>query len=101
MTFPATQKTSQVVFPSTNIQDVLGFTAGTYPSSVQTSNYSTYSSYCPQVTPTQSVVISCSLVNNSLSIPNNVLHSFGPGGTSFGSLIESKPNSFAWMDIAP
>jgi len=101
MTFPTSNKTPQLVVPSTNIRDVLGFTAGTYPSSVQSSNYSTYSSYCPQVTPTQSVVMSCTLVNNSLGIPNNILYSFGPGGTSFGSLIESKPNAFAWMDIAP
>lgn len=101
MTFPASTYTPQLVVPSTNIRDILGFTADTYPSSQQTSNYSTYSSYTPQVTPTQSIIMTCSLVNNSLSVPNNVLYSFTPGGTSFGSLIESKPNSFAWVDISP
>lgn len=100
MTFPTSTYTPQVVVPSTNIRDVLGFTAGTYPSSQQTTNYSTYSSYTPQVTPVQSVIMTCSLVNNSLSVPNNVLYSFSPAGTTFGSLIESKPNSFAWVDIA-
>lgn len=100
MTFPSSTFTPQVVVPSTNIRDVLGFTAGTYPSSQQTSNYSTYSSYTPQVTPVQSIVMTCSLANNRLSIPNDVIYSFSPAGTSFGSIIESKPSSFAWVDIS-
>ena len=100
MTFPASTYTPQLVVPSTNIRDVLGFTAGTYPSAQQTTDYSTYSSYTPQVTPVQSVIMTCSLVNNSLSVPNNVLYSFSPAGTGFGSLIESKTNSFAWVDIS-
>eukprot|EP00952_Eustigmatos_sp_NYUAD-ZCMA_P012371 49780-Eustigmatos_ZCMA.PRE.1 len=100
MTFPATSQTPQLVVPSTNIRDVLGFSAGTYPSSTQTTDYSTYSSYCPQLSPVQSVIMSCSMCNNPLSIPPNVLYSFSPAGVEFGSLIESKTNAFCWIDMS-
>jgi hypothetical protein len=101
MTFPASATTPQLVVPSTNIRDIFGFTEGSYPSTTQSTTYSTYSSYTPQVTPVQSVIMTCSLVNNGLGIPSNVLYSFTPSGTSFGSLIESRPAQYSWIDITP
>lgn len=98
--YVTTNITPQIVIPSSNsIKDIVGFTAGTYPSATQTTNYSVTSSYTPQVTPVQSLVLTCSLVNNRLSLPNNVLYSFAPTNTSFGSTIASSPSNYNFVDI--
>lgn len=99
-TFVTTNITPQVVIPSSNsIKNIVGFTAGTYPSSTQTTDYSTISTYCPQVTPVQSVTVTCNLCNNKLCYPNNVLFSFAPAGTAFGSTIVAKPAYANFVDI--
>ena len=99
ITFPATATTPQVIIPSTDIQDILGFTAGTYPSATQTTDYSYTSDYTPQVAPVQSVIMRCDLVVNPYSNPQDVIYSFAPTGTTFGSLISSVPNELIWCDI--
>jgi hypothetical protein len=38
-------------------------------------------------------------LNNKFSIPNTVLYSFSPVGSTFGSLIESSPNQFSFVDV--
>lgn len=100
ITFPATATTPQVIIASTNtFKDIIGFDAGTYPDPVQTTTYSKTSDYTPQVSPTQSVVLSCSLLNNPYANPNTILYSFAPTGTTFGSLISSVPNELIFVDI--
>jgi hypothetical protein len=99
MTFPATTLTPQVVVPSTNIRDLLGFSTGTYPPAQQVTNYSTYSSTAPQVSPTQSIVMTTNLISSGLTNPSNVLYSFTPAGTEFGAIIESKPSSPLWLEV--
>lgn len=100
MTFPTTTKTPQITILSTNnFDDVIGFTAGTYPSTVQTTNYSRTSDYTPQVSPVSSLVLSCTLLNNRYAIPSTLLYSFSPAGTSFGSLISIQPPEMSFVDI--
>jgi hypothetical protein len=99
MTFPATTLTPQVVIPATNIRDLLGFPDGTYPVAEQTTDYSTFSTTAPQVSPTQSIVMTTNLISSGLTNPSNVLYSFTPAGIEFGSIIESKPSSPLWLDV--
>ena len=99
ITFPATATTPQIIIPSTDFRDIIGFSAGTYPSATQTSNYSYTSDYTPQVSPTQSIIMRCDLVQNPYSNPQDVIYSFAPTGTTFGSLISSVPNELIWCDI--
>lgn len=99
MTYPATTLTPQVVIPSTNIRNILGLSAGTYPSVQQITDYSTYSTTAPQVSPTQSIVMTTNLISSGLTNPSNVLYSFTPAGVAFGSIIESKPSSPLWLDV--
>lgn len=100
MSFPTTATTPQITILSTNnFNNVIGFTAGTYPSSVQTTNYSVTSSYTPQVSPVSSLVLSCTLLNNRYAIPSTLLYSFSPAGTSFGSLISIQPPEMSFVDI--
>jgi hypothetical protein len=99
ITFPAVATTPQITIISNAFRDIIGFNAGTYPAAVQTTTYSKLSDFTPQVSPTQSVILSCTLLNNKYSNPGTVLYSFSPAGVSFGSLIEAKPSQFSFVDI--
>lgn len=99
MSFPATALTPQVVIPSTNIRDILGLSEGTYPATQQTMDFSTYSSTAPQVSPTQSIVLTSNLISSGLTNPPNVLFSFTPAGVKFGSIIDRQPSSPLWLDV--
>jgi len=99
--FPASATYPQIIIPSTNsISKIIGFTAGTYPSTTSgTTTYSEISSFTPQVTPVSSVVVTCSLLNNRYSIPNNLLYSFAPN-TTYGSQINITPPSKTFVDMS-
>jgi len=93
----------QIVIPSSeSISKIIGFNAGTYPSTTtpatSTTVYSKISDFTPQVTPVSSVVVTCSLLNNSYSIPNNLLYSFAPN-TTYGSQITITPPSKTFVDM--
>lgn len=91
--------TPQIIINANAFRDIIGFNAGTYPSPTQATNYSKISDYTPQVSPTQSVLISCSLVNNPYALPSNIVYSFSPTGTDYGSLIQPNLTQFIWNSI--
>jgi hypothetical protein len=100
ITFPLVATTPQItILSNNNFGKVIGFNAGTYPTPVQASNYSKLSDFTPQITPVNSLILSCTLLNNKYSIPNTLLYSFNPSGTSFGSLITIQVPQFAFVDI--
>ncbi len=94
--YPAVAYTPQLIVPSTNFRNVIGFNTGTYPSVQQTTTYSKLSDFVPQVSPVQSIILSCSLLSNQYSNPRTALYSFSPAGTAFGSLIQSNPIQFTF-----
>jgi hypothetical protein len=51
------------------------------------------------VTPVSSVVVTCSLLNNRYSIPNNLLYSFAPN-TTYGGQINIIPPSKTFVDMS-
>jgi hypothetical protein len=97
---PATSKTPQfVISSSNNFQTVIGFSPGTYPSTTQSTTYNiTSNNGVPQVTPVSSVIIACTLLNNTYSIPSTLLYSFSPN-VSFGSQIQISPPQVSFVDI--
>lgn len=96
---PASAKTPQFTVPTSNsITSIIGFSSGTYPSATQSTNYSKTSDSTPQVTPTQSLVMTCNLINNKLSIPADLMYSFSPNVT-YGSLIIVDPPQPIMNDI--
>lgn len=98
--FPAVASTPQVVILSTNnFQKVVGFAPGTYPPVVQATNYSALSQTAPQITPINSIILTCNLLNNIYANPNTLLYSFNPSGTRFGELISIQVPQFAFVDI--
>jgi len=96
--FPATARTPQVIIPATGFRDIVGLTEGSYPPTVQTTDYEVLSSYTPQVHPIQSLLIHVNVIDNQLSNPNTVIQAFTPD-VSYGSLITYQPPEFTWADI--
>lgn len=90
-----------VIAPTTtsNFYKVVGFTPGTYPSIVQSTDYSVVSDTAPQITPVNSIYITCSMINNTLSIPNSFLYAFTTGNTKLGELITIKPPDFLYSPM--
>jgi hypothetical protein len=94
-----TAKTPQIIFSdSNNFKDLVGFSAGTYPSIVQSTNFSITSNNTPNISPVQSLLVQCSLINNYYSVPNTLLYSFSPNVT-FGNLITINPSEYTYVDI--
>lgn len=93
---PAEFKTPQIIIPSnSNFGKLFGFKPATIyediPGSVAINKqYSFLNDIVPNMNPSSSFVITCNLINNDFSIPNDVLYSFTiPSGVSFGDLITS------------
>ncbi len=102
MTFPVTASVPQLVVPAnSNFQDNIGFLSGTYPAVTQATNYSVTSTFVPQITSIQSMILTCDLVRNIYASPNTVLFAFSAGGVSFGDLISISVPEFNFMSIYP
>jgi hypothetical protein len=100
-TLPTTTRTPQLVILSTNnFGRLIGFNSGTTPTPVQTTNYSKISDTTPQISPVQSVIMSCNLLQNKYMSPQNILYSFTSSGSQFGGLIERAPNFEQWVRVA-
>lgn len=93
--------TPQIVIPSTGFNTITGITAGTYPTSATTSTQTTIlSQTTPQISPVQSYLLRCSLVNNIYNVVPDVLYSYNNQGTSIGQLISVQPAEYFWVDVS-
>ena len=92
----------QIIFPSTGgLNTILGFTAGTYPSSTSTSsNLNILSNTTPNATNVNSVIVRCNLVKNSCAYPSDVIDAFSINA-SFGSNLSYEPSYEKWIDVSP
>jgi hypothetical protein len=101
------------VVPSTNIQTLIGFTAGSYPNTTitgspptqsqtppQSASYSALSSIAPQIIPIPTYLGVCNLVQNKLAIPSQLIYSLTIEGVSFGSLYVNQISTPVFNDIA-
>lgn len=88
----------QLIIPSnSNIGTILGFSAGTYPSTTTTTNYAVNGSATPQISQLTSIVVATNIINNSPfnSVPNALIN-FSPAGYSSGELMTISPRNLAW-----
>lgn len=96
-TMPATSINPQLIVSENAFRDILGFSAGTFPSSSTLPTTTTSSTAIPQVSPLSSYLLKCSLVNNPYSIPNNLLYSFSTTG-AYGTQFVVTPSEMAFID---
>ena len=97
--FPLTPSTPLFTVLNNNLQQLLGFTYGSYPSIKQTTNYSILSNLLPPVgSPVNSIIVRRSLIDNAVAMPTDILDSFAINAT-FGSNINYSPNYEKWIII--
>lgn len=97
--FPATNSTLQVTINSA-FGNLIGQNAGSYPSTISSANVQFISTKTPVISPIDSYILTCNLINNPFSIPNNVFFTL-PITSSLGSLIISNSSEIVYSDIAP
>ncbi len=76
---------------------IIGFLNGTYPPVQSSATYTVNGDLVPQVSPTQSILMQCSVVQNPLALSNQTLHVFTSAGVNYGSLIVSSPAEYNWV----
>ena len=94
-----------VVTPQLNILsqtfgNLIGLTFGLYPLIAQSKTQSFLSTTTPIISPVNSYVMTCNLLNSKYSIPNTSFYSLPING-SLGSLIRSNVTSIVYNTINP
>jgi hypothetical protein len=98
--FPTTTRVPIVNVTSDAFGSVLGFAAGSYPASAQTTLQSFLSNVTPTIHPVSSYLVRCNLVVNPFTMPSDILGSFDKQGTSAGELINYKPSELLWLPVS-
>lgn len=77
-----------------NFNNYLGFTVGQYPPTLpRTTNYSVLSTQKPPIASiVNSIIVHCSLVNNPVVSPSDILDAFQIQGATFGQNINYQPS---------
>jgi hypothetical protein len=99
-TFPLVAQTPRLSF-NQSFGNLIGFTFGTYPlANPQPTNIQILSSETPVISPTDSLILTCNLVNSKYSIPNDVFFTL-PLSSSVGSLIAFNNSTLVYNSISP
>ena len=104
-TYPTVQSCCQVIIPAntsanglTSFGTLIGYSANTYPltsvfpvlpsGTISSSNYSVnvLGNITPNLTPVNSLILACNLVDNSITVPSNVLDSFNINSVFGGNI---------------
>ena len=96
-TFPASAQTPQVTI-NTVFGALIGQQAGTYPSAISSTSVQTISTVTPIISPVDSYILCCNLINSRLTNPTDLLYSV-PITVPLGQLITINPSQFLFNDI--
>ena len=99
-TFPVTNDKTPLLTLNIALGKLLGFTNGIYPTVVQTTTQIFMSDLVPQLSPTNSIILCCNLLNSAYSNPSNVLSSL-PLKESFGRLMDFVFSDPTLYNISP
>jgi hypothetical protein len=99
--FPTISRTPYLTILDNSFGTFLGYTAGNYPITDNSlTNYSGNSSITPVGSTVNSIIVRCSLVDNKVGIPMDILDSFTIGGVGFGNNINYSPNTAKWVKLS-
>ena len=99
-TFPTIATTPQLNILSQTFGNLIGLNFGIYPVTVQTTTQSYLSTTTPIISPVNSYIMTCNLLNSKYSIPNTTFFSLPLSG-SLGTLISSNVSSIVYNMINP
>ena len=99
---PTTSYTPQLVLSSAgSISTIIGFVSGaTYPSTQSTANQSILSTLTPVGSTVNSIIMQCSLVNNPVTTPSDILDSLPIHNSTFGSNITYEPSFEKFISLS-
>ena len=99
---PTTSYTPQLVLSSAgSISTIIGFVSGaTYPSTQSTTNKSILSTLTPVGSSVNSIIMKCSLVNNPVTTPSDILDSLPIHNSTFGSNITYEPSFEKFISLS-
>lgn len=97
--YPATNACPQLTF-NTSFGALIGFAAQTYPVTSLAANQSKISELTPNISPVDSYILTCNMINSKYSIPSNYFFSIPLTG-SLGTLITYNSSSVIFNDVAP
>ena len=99
---PTTSYTPQLVLASSgSIATIIGFKTGTtYPSAQSTANQSILSTLTPVGSTVNSIIMQCSLVNNPVTSPSDILDSLPIHNSTFGSNITYEPSFEKFISLS-
>ena len=97
--YPASNACPQLQF-NTAFGNLVGLSAQTFPSTAASTNQSIISTQTPIISPVDSYILTCNLINSKYTIPSNFFFSL-PLNASLGSLVTYNASSVVYNDIAP
>lgn len=98
---PSLATQPQLIIPSTNTFNLLiGLNSGTYGGNQTTETEIKYSSFTPQITPCNSVIILNDLIKNEMGSPTSLFYSF-TWNVNFGGMIFENSPTLQYMPILP
>ncbi len=92
---------SIIVSSSNKFSDIIGFDSGTYGTGRTASSGGVQdyiSTKVPTLDPVGSVLVLCTLANNSYSSPNNLIDTF-TYSVDYGAMIAIENNNLNWIDV--
>lgn len=98
--FPATKKTPQFSFQEQAFGDLIGFKAGTFPVNVSALDTQILNTFTPQISPVNSILLGCNVINSSFSIPSSLFFAL-PINTKFGGMIINQNSNPIFNQICP
>ena len=91
--FPTVSSYCKMIISNNNFGSLLGFVPGTYSGDV-------VSTKTPQMSPVSSVLVTCSLINNKFTNPNNIIYSFVSGSVEYGRMLSVTNQDIQYSNIA-
>jgi len=98
---PTTAYTPQLVLASTgSIRTIMGFAAGTFPSTQATASSDVLSTLTPIGSTVNSILMQCSLISNRCTTPTDIIDSMPINDVSFGSNITYQPSFERYVSVS-
>lgn len=96
-TLPSTTRAPQLTVPATSIRTILGFAAGNFPATQQTTLTTSSSTSTPQISDVINVLLNADVISNPYANNSFIIHAISPANTGYGHLITSEPNQLSFM----
>ena len=80
--------TPQLIIDTDAFGSLFGMEAGTFPATPQTTSQYIASTVTPQISPVNSLILTCNLIQSELSNPSNIFYSM-PLNSAYGSLMST------------